>query len=64
MASKNNVVKSYSPAEIARARHLNLVIKDGKNNTAEIEKRDRVLHIIWLVFVYQKPILILIMNLY
>ena len=52
MASKNNVVKSYSPAEIARARHLNLVIKDGKNNTAEIEKRDRVLHIIWLVFVY------------
>ena len=32
MASKNNVVKSYSPAEIARARHLNLVIKDGKNN--------------------------------
>ena len=52
MASKNNVVKSYSPAEIARARHLNLVIRDINGTTEQIEKRDKVLHVIWLVFVY------------
>ena len=50
--AKNVINKSYSPAEIARARHLNLVIKDIKGTTEQIEKRDKVLHTIWLVLVY------------
>ena len=50
--AKNVINKSYSPAEIARARHLNLVIRDIKGTTEQIEKRDKVLHTIWLVLVY------------
>ena len=50
--NKEVVAKNYTPLDIARARHLKLVVRDMESDTAKVQKRDKIIRAIWLTLVY------------
>ena len=50
--NKEVVAKNYTPLDIARARHLKLVVRDMESDTAKVQKRDKIVRAIWLTLVY------------